>query len=90
MEVSPIINDNGVIKKITSFNITYSSGNSGRTGLGTQVITNSVLRSGEWYKFYVDTTGVFKLSKSFLNQLGVSVNTVDPRTIRIFGRNNFV
>jgi len=85
MEVTPIINDNGVIKKINSFNITYSVGNNNRIGLGTQVITNSVLRSGEWYKFYVDTTGVFKLSKSFLNQLGVNVNTIDPRTIKIYG-----
>ena len=48
-----------------------------------KVITNSVLSSGEWYKFYVDTTGVFKLSKSFLQRLGVKVNNVDPRTIKI-------
>ena len=84
-EVSPIINDNGVIKKITSFDITYKNNNNFREGLQSQGITNSVLSSGEWYKFYVDTTGVFKLTKSFLNNLGVNVNNVDPRNIKIFG-----
>jgi hypothetical protein len=85
LEVSPIINDKGVIKKINSFNITYSNVSGSRQALQPQIITNSVLSSGEWHKFYVDTTGVFKLTKSFLNQLGVSVNSVDPRNIKIFG-----
>ena len=48
-------------------------------------ITNSVLKSGEWYRFYVDTTGVFKISKGFLQQLGVKVNDVNPKDIRLFG-----
>ena len=85
LEVSPIINENGVVKRITSFNISYKSANVFRESLQVQGITNSVLSSGEWYKFYVDTTGVFKLTKSFLNNLGVNVNNVDPRDIKIFG-----
>ncbi|MGM5470483.1 type IX secretion system sortase PorU [Flavobacteriaceae bacterium LMO-SS05] len=91
LELSPIINDNGVFKKITSFNITYSTNitnsvsNTNSRTRQTSVITNSVLSTGEWYKFYVDTTGVFKLNKSFLNQLGVSVNTIDPRNLKVFG-----
>ena len=48
-------------------------------------ISNSVLASGEWYRFYVDTTGVHRLSKNFLGQLGVNVNSVDPRSIKIYG-----
>ncbi|MFC4721388.1 type IX secretion system sortase PorU [Geojedonia litorea] len=84
-EISPIINDNGVIKKITSFNISYSSGTNANRGFGPAGISNSVLSAGSWYKFYVDKTGVFRLSKSFLSQLGVNVNTVDPRTIKIYG-----
>jgi hypothetical protein len=85
LEISPIINDNGLIKKITAFSISYATGNTNRGILEPQVISNSVLSSGSWYKFYVDKTGVFKLSKSFINSLGVSTNTVDPRTIKIFG-----
>ena len=48
-------------------------------------VQNSVLAEGTWYKFSVDTTGVFKLDRSFLSQLGVNVNTIDPRKIHIYG-----
>ncbi len=90
-QLSPIIKDlNGNLKKVTSFQISYNTNNTNRlssnkTGFNSKIITNSVLRSGDWFKFYVDTTGVFKLSKSFLQRLGVNVNSVDPRNIRLFG-----
>ena len=84
---SPIIKDeNGNYKKVTSFQINYNNKPKllNRNN-GSRVISNSVLSSGEWYRFYVDTTGVFRLSKSFLKRLGVKVNSVDPRTIKLFG-----
>jgi len=89
-QFSPIIKDsNGNYRKVTSFQINYNTSTSSKASLqkfrGNKVISNSVLRSGEWYKFYVDTTGVFKLSKSFLQRLGVNVNSVDPRSIKLFG-----
>lgn len=85
LEVSPIINDKGVFKKITSFVIQYNSSIK-RISYQPQIITNSVLGEGEWRKFYVDTTGVFRLSKSFLSNLGINTNSIDPRTIKIFGQ----
>ena len=47
--------------------------------------TNSVLSSGDWYKFSVDMTGVFKIDKNFLQQLGVSTNDLNPKKIHIYG-----
>ena len=90
-QLSPIIKDaNGSYKKVVSFQINYNTNvnrtrASNKTKGFSKVITNSVLSSGEWYKFYVDTTGVFRISKSFLQQLGVNVNTIDPRTIKLYG-----
>ncbi|WMI69652.1 type IX secretion system sortase PorU [Mangrovimonas sp. YM274] len=88
IEVSPIIEDRGVYKKITGFTAMYNLGGAAsRNGQGVMdvpTIGNSVLANGEWYKFYVDKTGVFRLTKSFLNDLGVNTN-VDPRTIKIYG-----
>ena len=84
LEITPIINDRGVYKKITSFSVTYQYGSLNRNAQNVQNITNSVLRTGSWYKFYVEKSGVFKLDKGFLNSLGVNTN-VDPRTIRVFG-----
>ncbi|NVK51709.1 MAG: type IX secretion system sortase PorU [Flavobacteriaceae bacterium] len=46
---------------------------------------NSVLSKGTWYKFSVDTTGVFKLDAAFLQKLGVNTSNVNPKNIRIFG-----
>ena len=84
VKVFPILKENGVLKRIKSFTVSYST-NANRSTFSSQSITNSVLNQGEWYKFYVDTTGVFKLSRSFLNSLGVNTS-VDPKTIKIFGQ----
>ncbi len=85
LEITPIVKENGAYKKVTSFTITYNNTPTSRLNSRTHEITNSVLNQGEWYKFYIDTTGVFKLTKSFLNGLGINTNSVDPRRIKIFG-----
>ena len=92
-QLVPIIRtNNGNFKKITSFQINYRSGTNlskstrfRKNYSSSKVISNSVLNDGEWYRFYVDTTGVFKLSKNFLQKLGVNVNSVDPRNIKLYG-----
>jgi len=86
LEISPIINDNDVLKKITSFTVQYGNSRSNTISFDSQIVTNSVLNQGEWYKFYIDTTGVFRLSKNFLSNLGVNVNSVDPRNIKLYGQ----
>lgn len=92
-QLSPILREvNGTFKRVVSFQINYSNQSiSSKRGLTSKnfnmgkTISNSVLSSGEWYRFYVDTTGVFRLSKSFLQRLGVNVNGVDPRNIKLYG-----
>ncbi|WP_027138434.1 type IX secretion system sortase PorU [Gaetbulibacter saemankumensis] len=91
-QISPIVKDaNGSYKKVISFRINYtfetiaSKANRLNKVVGAKSISNSVLSSGQWYRFYVDTTGVYKLTKSFLQRLGVDVNNVDPRTIKLYG-----
>ncbi len=83
LELFPIINQNGNFKKVNSFRFSYKSGIGNK--LKRQRTQNSVLNSGEWYKFYVDKSGIFRLSRSFLSQLGLNTNSIDPRNIKIFG-----
>ena len=45
----------------------------------------SVLAVGDWYKFSVDTTGVFKIDGDLLRKIGISTSGLDPRNIQIFG-----
>lgn len=88
LSFSPIILDNGTYKRVKSLSYTFSYDNaktnqtfSSQDFIG---IRNSVLSSGDWFRFYVEKTGVYRISKSFLNQLGLNTN-VDPRKIKIFG-----
>jgi len=83
LDLFPIINQNGDFKKVNSFKFSYKKGVG--NSLKRQRIQNSVLGAGEWYKFYVDKSGIFRLSRSFLSQLGLNTNNVDPRNIKIFG-----
>lgn len=48
-------------------------------------VTNSVLSNGNWFKFSVDTTGVFRIDRSLLQQIGITPGNVDPRKIHIYG-----
>ena len=46
---------------------------------------SSVLAQGDWYKFSVDTTGIFKIDKNLLQRIGISTNGLNPKNIQIFG-----
>ncbi|MGB0880626.1 MAG: type IX secretion system sortase PorU [Polaribacter sp.] len=48
-------------------------------------VSNSILSQGDWYKFSVDTTGVFKIDRNLLQQIGVSTNNLNPKKIHIYG-----
>ena len=84
--VSPIIKEGNIYKKVISFSYSFQNTQSNRNQNPNvvQSISNSVLATGSWYRFYVEKSGVYKISKSFLQSLGFNVN-VDPRNIKIYG-----
>jgi hypothetical protein len=86
-ELTPIVKDRGEYKKIIAFTIQYTDAakRSSVAAKDQNDITNSVLSSGQWYRFYIDKSGVFQLTKSFLGSLGINTNSLDPRTIKIYG-----
>ena len=47
--------------------------------------SNSVLAQGEWFKIGVTEDGVYKLSYTFLENLGLDMSTVLPQNIRLYG-----
>ena len=51
----------------------------------TSAIANSVLATGTWKRFYVEKSGVYKITKSFLSDLGFNPNSIDPQKIQIYG-----
>ncbi|MCY7409918.1 MAG: type IX secretion system sortase PorU, partial [Chitinophagales bacterium] len=79
-------NATGEIEKLISFkyqiNITQTFSANTR---GDSYSAQSVLATGNWYKIAVTNDGVYKITKSFLQDLGIDVGSLDPRNIRVYG-----
>ena len=87
ISLSPIIKNEDGFKKVVSFSYSFSNFNTFRNfqeNTNAFQVSNSVLASGEWFRFYVEKSGVYRISKTFLRDLGFNVNT-DPRKIKIYG-----
>jgi hypothetical protein len=87
ISLSPIIKGKSGFMRVKSFDYSMNNNFAGSfsSNRGFNEISNSVLANGDWYRFYVEKSGVYKLSKSFLQQLGVNLNNVNPRSIKIYG-----
>jgi hypothetical protein len=90
LTISPLFKENGRIKKVLSFTLEYQlqpkGSNAQRKDIPVPIYTNnSVLSSGTWFKFSVDTTGVFKIDRELLQKIGIPTSNLDPSNIRIYG-----
>ena len=82
--LSPIIKDGAGFKKVISFDYSFVNGNQNRQPSVVNAISNSVLVTGNWYRFYVQTSGAYFIDKNFLQQLGIQ-SGFDPRNLKIYG-----
>lgn len=78
-----------VYEKLISFDIQFAPSKSiNRPGnqVSRYYAPNSVLATGSWYKLGVNENGVYKITYDFLKQqLGLDVDNLDPRKIKLFG-----
>ncbi|WP_313808193.1 type IX secretion system sortase PorU [Flavobacterium sp.] len=83
---NPIIKEGSQYKRVKSLSFRYSyktiSGISAAKNANS--VYNSVLATGNWYKFHLTKSGVYKVTKGFLQQLGMNTN-VDPKRLKIYG-----
>jgi hypothetical protein len=87
LRLSPIIKSELGFKKLMSFSYTINNKTS-KTSQPTKVtnsISNSVLATGDWHRFYVEKSGVYKISKKFLQEIGLDITNVDPKKLKIYG-----
>lgn len=84
--MTPFVKQNNQILKVSSFEIvkTQFTPNAIEETGTYDPATQSVLRSGNWYKIRVKKSGIFKLDKSFFQQHNIPTN-FDPRTLKIYG-----
>ncbi len=84
--ITPIIKDAAGFKRLRSFSYEASAAPPPfSTARDRFSPGNSVLTSGDWYRFYVEKSGVYRISKSFLQSLGMKLGSVNPQNIKIYG-----
>lgn len=81
--------ETGKPEKLVSFELTIVPKASLKSEGGTKAMhsyaSNSVLQSGTWYKIGIVGDGIYKLSYSFLQGLGINPSAINPQNIRIYG-----
>jgi hypothetical protein len=84
--LTPIVKEGNSFKKLISFSYTIKQNTTKEEVFINNItaIENSVLSTGNWYRFYIQKSGVYKITKSFLQSLGLDTNA-DPRKIKIYG-----
>jgi hypothetical protein len=85
--VSSLINENGVIKNVKSFDVEYNFLARRSRGIVKSMTANStsVLASGNYYRFSIEESGIYRLDANFLNQVGLNTGSINPRKIKIYG-----
>ncbi len=84
--VSPLVNENGIVKKVLSFDISYATNSQNTVNSGMpETIENSILATGNIYKFSVMKSGVYRIDANFLNQLGFNTENINPKRLKIYG-----
>lgn len=84
VDFNPIVKTGSGYSKVTNIVFEISGGKNYQAKDTDFTIQNSVLAQGNWYKFKVNETGVYRLDRNFFAKLGIP-NDVDPRTIKIYG-----
>jgi hypothetical protein len=83
---NPIINENGQYKKVVSYTLERIGPKSvsSFTTKNASTPQNSILAEGKIYKFYVEETGVHRVTFSFLSQLGLDLSDVNSNDIKVY------
>ena len=86
IEFNPIVKRNGRYEKVESVRVSFFQNNQ-RAAVSpvSFPLSNSEMSNGDWYKFYIEKDGVYKMDRSFFSSLGIDVGNVNPQNIRLFG-----
>lgn len=88
IKVTPFrVANSGQVEVLKRFDLSYrkKAVAERRNKTATVFKNSSVLSAGEWYKIAVNKESVFKLTYSFFVRNGIDIESIDPRTIKIYG-----
>ena len=84
-ELFPFRLNNGVYEKLLFCKISILADAESNYRQSVSSIDHSVLSSGRWYKIAVKENGTYRLSYQELKDLGLDVDNINPKHIRIYG-----
>ncbi len=83
--VIPFRKRNGKIERLLSFEVLATTSFSDKQKNNYTYAEHSVLTEGDVYKIAIAKDGIYKIDRSFLDGLGLSLSGLDPNTINIYG-----
>ena len=86
IQINAIVKRNNQYFKLRSFQIKRIQKTENRSNLSKSTIdgiTDAAFSQGNWYKFYVEKTGVYEIDSGFLNALGINTSDIQPDQIKI-------
>jgi hypothetical protein len=85
VRIYPFRQVSGVAERLVSIRFRLNANFNAKTATGIQTYAdNSVLSNGEWFRVGVTGSGVFRITKTYLDAIGFN-SSIDPRTIKIYG-----
>lgn len=87
ISVEAIKVENNKIYKLVSFNIVPTNKKTPTLSRGSNKYGTSEnpLKSGTFYKIKVDKSGIFKITRQFLQQNGINPASINPKNFRVYG-----
>ena len=82
---SPIYKDGNTYRRLLSFSYSYDQSLQTKSLKRGSEYGSSILATGQWYKVRVTETGIQRMTRGFLSNLGIDVNGLDPRRIKVYG-----
>lgn len=85
VNVFPFRKRNGTIERLLSFEVQGSTSFNEIKKNNNAYAEHSILADGDIYKIAIVKDGVYKIDRSFLESLGISVSELNPSSINIYG-----
>lgn len=86
VENSEIIKEDFLERTVINWDVAKKWGVKSETRLAK---TSATLAAGPWYRFETAEEGIYRIDRTFLQNLGIDLNNLDPRTIKIFSNGGY-
>jgi len=77
-----VVNDESLSSIILNWTVAKNWGERNQQTL--QKVSNSILSTGTWFRFETNEEGIYRIDRTFLQNIGADVNNLNPRTLKIY------